>query len=160
VHGLHVDAVCAPQELVGVADWLPHHKVLSVGLVDGRTSGRTDLDTAQSRMQPILEKFKGEVWLAPTCSLLHLPNSLQAVEQITPQTRSGQACVVQKLDELRRLKALLGAMLEEMAVPVADAACVKSDRRAPIALGAIEDPGEWVRTSQAKEQRQEVCEPG
>jgi 5-methyltetrahydropteroyltriglutamate--homocysteine methyltransferase len=37
---------CAPHELTSIADWLPVHKVLSVGIVDGRNIWRTDLDAA------------------------------------------------------------------------------------------------------------------
>ena len=72
VAGLHVDAVRAPDELVGVADWLPSHKVLSVGIVDGRNIWRTDLDAALQKLRPVADKHQGEVWLAPSCSLLHL----------------------------------------------------------------------------------------
>ncbi|MEF3193654.1 MAG: 5-methyltetrahydropteroyltriglutamate--homocysteine S-methyltransferase, partial [Halothiobacillaceae bacterium] len=46
VDGLHVDAVRAPEELARVADWLPAHKVLSVGIIDGRNIWRADLDAA------------------------------------------------------------------------------------------------------------------
>jgi hypothetical protein len=46
VAGLHVDGVRAPHELTSIADWLPVHKVLSVGIVDGRNIWRTDLDAA------------------------------------------------------------------------------------------------------------------
>ncbi|MFZ1364762.1 MAG: 5-methyltetrahydropteroyltriglutamate--homocysteine S-methyltransferase, partial [Brachymonas denitrificans] len=47
VAGLHVDAVRAPDELLRVADWLAApHKVLSVGVVDGRNIWRTDLEAA------------------------------------------------------------------------------------------------------------------
>ncbi len=53
VAGLHVDAVRAPEELVGVADWLPSHKVLSVGIVDGRNIWRTDPDVALARLRPV-----------------------------------------------------------------------------------------------------------
>ncbi len=58
VAGLHVDAVRAPQELVGVVDWLPAHKVLSVGLVDGRNIWRTDLDAALARLRPVADKHQ------------------------------------------------------------------------------------------------------
>jgi len=107
VAGLHVDAVRAPEELVGVADWLPSHKVLSVGIVDGRNIWRTDPDAALARLRPVAEKHKGELWLAPSCSLLHVPYSLEAEDKLDTELKSWLAFAVEKLFELRTLKAAL-----------------------------------------------------
>ena len=107
VAGLHVDAVRAPDELVGVADWLPSHKVLSVGLVDGRNIWRTDLDAALQKLRPVADKHQGELWLAPSCSLLHVPFSLQAETQLDAEVKSWLAFAVEKLDELRVLSTAL-----------------------------------------------------
>lgn len=59
VAGLHVDAVRSPQELTGVADWLPAHKVLSVGVVDGRNIWRTDVDAALAKLRQVAGKHQG-----------------------------------------------------------------------------------------------------
>lgn len=107
VAGLHVDAVRAPDELVGVADWLPSHKVLSVGIVDGRNIWRTDLDAALQKLRPVADKHQGELWLAPSCSLLHVPFSLEAETQLDGEVKSWLAFAVEKLDELRVLAAAL-----------------------------------------------------
>ncbi len=107
VAGLHVDAVRAPDELVGVADWLPSHKVLSVGIVDGRNIWRTDLDTALQKLRPVADKHQGELWLAPSCSLLHVPFSLEAETQLDAEVKSWLAFAVEKLDELRVLSTAL-----------------------------------------------------
>ncbi|MDM0077091.1 5-methyltetrahydropteroyltriglutamate--homocysteine S-methyltransferase [Variovorax sp. J2P1-59] len=107
VAGLHVDAVRAPEELTGVADWLPAHKVLSVGIVDGRNIWRTDPDAALKRLQPVADKHKGELWIAPSCSLLHVPFSLASETKLDPEIRSWLAFAVEKLDELRVLRAAL-----------------------------------------------------
>ncbi|MFN7156448.1 MAG: 5-methyltetrahydropteroyltriglutamate--homocysteine S-methyltransferase [Acidovorax sp.] len=107
VAGLHVDAVRAPEELVGVADWLPSHKVLSVGVVDGRNIWRTDLDAALAKLRPVADKHQGELWLAPSCSLLHVPFSLLAETQLDAEVKSWLAFAVEKLDELRVLSTAL-----------------------------------------------------
>ncbi len=107
VAGLHVDAVRAPDELVGVADWLPSHKVLSVGVVDGRNIWRTDLDAALAKLRPVADKHQGELWLAPSCSLLHVPFSLLAETQLDAEVKSWLAFAVEKLDELRVLSTAL-----------------------------------------------------
>lgn len=107
VAGLHVDAVRAPDELVGVADWLPSHKVLSVGIADGRNIWRTDLDAALQKLRPVADKHQGELWLAPSCSLLHVPFSLEAETQLDAEVKSWLAFAVEKLDELRVLATAL-----------------------------------------------------
>ncbi len=107
VAGLHVDASRAVDELVNVADWLPAHKVLSVGIVDGRNIWRTDPDAALAVLRPIAEKFKGELWLAPSCSLLHVPFSLAAETRLDGEVKSWLAFAVEKLDELKMLRAVL-----------------------------------------------------
>lgn len=107
VAGLHVDAVRAPEDLTGVADWLPSHKVLSVGIVDGRNIWRTDPDAASARLAPVAEKHKGPLWLAPSCSLLHVPYSLEAETALDTDIKSWLAFAVEKLGELQMLKAML-----------------------------------------------------
>jgi len=107
VAGLHVDAVRAPQELVSIADWLPGHKVLSVGIVDGRNIWRSDLDAALERLRPLLEKRGGPLWLSSSCSLLHVPFSLAGETALDPEIRSWLAFATEKLDELKVLKQIL-----------------------------------------------------
>ena len=114
VAGLHVDAVRASAELTGVADWLPAHKVLSVGIVDGRNIWRTDPDAALAKLKPVADKHRGELWIAPSCSLLHVPFSLAAETGLDAEVRSWLAFAVEKLDELRVLRAALDG--EESAV--------------------------------------------
>ena len=107
VAGLHVDGVRARQELVNVCDWLPVPKVLSVGIVDGRNIWRTDLDAAVSVLRPLRERRGGQLWLAPSCSLLHVPFSLAGETALDPELASWLAFATEKLDELAALKAAL-----------------------------------------------------
>ncbi len=107
VAGLHVDAVRAPDELTGVADWLPAHKVLSVGIIDGRNIWRTDPDLALARLRNVAGKYQGELWIAPSCSLLHVPFSLAAETRLDPALQSWLAFATEKLDELHVLRAAL-----------------------------------------------------
>ncbi|MDP3483497.1 MAG: 5-methyltetrahydropteroyltriglutamate--homocysteine S-methyltransferase [Sulfuricella sp.] len=104
VAGLHVDAVRASQELTGAADWLPAHKVLSVGIVDGRNVWRTDPDLALAALRPVYEKRGGNLWLAPSCSLLHVPVSLEAETGLDVELKSWLAFAMEKLGELSMLK--------------------------------------------------------
>ncbi|EZP38478.1 5-methyltetrahydropteroyltriglutamate--homocysteine S-methyltransferase [Janthinobacterium lividum] len=107
VAGLHVDGIRAPHELVSVTDWLPAHKVLSIGIVDGRNIWRTDLDAALAVLQPLAAKRNGKLWLAPSCSLLHVPFSLEAETKLDGEIRTWLAFATEKLAEIAILKGAL-----------------------------------------------------
>ena len=109
VAGLHVDAVRAGAELAGVLDWLPAHKVLSVGVVDGRNIWRTDPDAALALLEQASGKHRGELWIAPSCSLLHVPVSLAAESKLDGELKSWLAFAVEKLAELQLLRSALQA---------------------------------------------------
>ncbi len=109
VAGLHVDAVRAPAELASVLDWLPAHKVLSVGVVDGRNIWRTDPDAALACLQQARGKHQGELWIAPSCSLLHVPFSLAAEKKLDAELKSWLSFAVEKLGEVQLLRTTLEA---------------------------------------------------
>ena len=104
VAGLHVDGIRAPHELISVTDWLPAHKVLSIGIVDGRNIWRTDLDAALAVLQPLAARRNGQLWLAPSCSLLHVPFSLEAETALDGEIKTWLAFATEKLTELSLLK--------------------------------------------------------
>jgi 5-methyltetrahydropteroyltriglutamate--homocysteine methyltransferase len=112
VAGLHVDGVRAAHELTSIADWLPVHKVLSVGIVDGRNIWRTDLDAALATLAPIVEKRGGKLWLSSSCSLLHVPFTLAAEHALDADIKSWLAFATEKLDELYVLKQALQGIHE------------------------------------------------
>ncbi|PVX33919.1 5-methyltetrahydropteroyltriglutamate--homocysteine S-methyltransferase [Janthinobacterium sp. 78] len=107
VAGLHVDGIRAPHELISVTDWLPAHKVLSIGIVDGRNIWRTDLDAALAVLQPLAARRNGQLWLAPSCSLLHVPFSLEAETALDGEIKSWLAFATEKLTEIAVLKGAL-----------------------------------------------------
>jgi 5-methyltetrahydropteroyltriglutamate--homocysteine methyltransferase len=137
VAGLHVDGVRARQELVSVCDWLPVPKVLSVGIVDGRNIWRTDLDLALSVVQPLLDRRGGQLWLAPSCSLLHVPFSLAGETALDPELRSWMAFAAEKLDELATLKAQLAGDDAGAAMAAARAAIASRGRSTRVHNDAV-----------------------
>ena len=128
VAGLHVDAVRAADELTAVLDWLPAHKVLSVGIVDGRNIWRTDLDAALRVLAPMLAR-RPALWLAPSCSLLHVPVSLAEDASLDAELRSWVAGATEKLAELALLKRALGDSADSVAPALAAARAALAARR-------------------------------
>ncbi len=137
VAGLHVDGVRAAHELTSVCDWLALPKVLSVGIVDGRNIWRTDAAAALATLQPLLERRAGQLWLAPSCSLLHVPFSLEGEDKLAPALRARMAFASEKLAELGALKAALLGRTPATTPDAAGAPAVRSSAAATaIAAGA------------------------
>jgi 5-methyltetrahydropteroyltriglutamate--homocysteine methyltransferase len=99
--GLHVDAINAADEITRVVDWLPSHKVLSVGIINGRNIWKTDLHRALELLEPIHKRLAERLWLAPSCSLLHVPIDLQSEQHLDAEVRDWLSFAVQKLEELQ-----------------------------------------------------------
>ena len=100
VAGIHIDAISAPDEVNKIVDWLPGHKVLSLGVISGRNIWKTDLGATLDRLEPVAEKLGDRLWLAPSCSLLHVPADLDAEESLDPEVKNWLAFAQQKLNEL------------------------------------------------------------
>ncbi len=124
VEGLHIDAVRAPEQILTVVDRLPSHKVLSVGLVDGRNIWRTDLRAAQASLDELVERLGDRLWLAPSCSLLHVPVDLDREQTLDPELKSWLAFALQKVEEV----VVLAQLLDTEPSPTALAALEASDQ--------------------------------
>jgi len=108
VAGLHVDLVRAPEQLQAVLDGLRQDQVLSAGVIDGRNIWRTDLDAVLARVQPAAAALGERLWLAPSCSLLHVPVDLANETELDDELKGWLSFARQKLAELR----LLGGALD------------------------------------------------
>ncbi|MEJ2894986.1 5-methyltetrahydropteroyltriglutamate--homocysteine S-methyltransferase [Bordetella avium] len=108
VAGLHVDLVRAPEQLDDVVEALHADQVLSAGVINGRNVWRTDLDQALRKLEPVVRQLGDRLWLAPSCSLLHVPVDLLAETELDAELKSWLSFASQKLDEL----SLLGRALD------------------------------------------------
>ena len=104
VDGLHLDLVRAPEQLEAVLDKLPAGRVLSAGLVDGRNIWRTRLDNALLLARYARNRVGAEnLWLAPSCSLLHVPVDLDGEKALEADLKSWLSFARQKLGEIKVL---------------------------------------------------------
>lgn len=107
VDGLHVDAINGRGEIDKVIDWLPIHKVLSLGIINGRNIWKSDLTLLLDWLEPIAKRLQDRLWLAPSCSLLHVPVDLEQESRLDPAVRDWLAFAVQKLEELQTVAGAL-----------------------------------------------------
>ena len=129
VAGLHVDAVRAPAELNRVSDWLPTHKVLSAGVIDGRNIWRSDLDDKLEQLAPLQQQRGENLWVAPSCSLLHTPVDLAIETWLDPELRSWMAFSVQKLEEVVVLRRALDSGRKQVSKQLKESRLALESRR-------------------------------
>lgn len=128
VDGLHLDAINARFEIAPAVAALGPDKVLSLGVIDGRNVWKTDLHATLEWLEPVQRRIGPRLWIAPSCSLLHVPVDLASEETLDPEIRSWLAFALQKLEELRILaRALDNGRSQVQAELVENAAAV--DRR-------------------------------
>jgi len=117
VDGLHVDAVNARSELEQVIAQLPKDRILSLGVINGRNIWKTDMHATLEWLEPIHGLLQDRLWIAPSCSLLHVPVDLNTEQKLDTDILSWLAFALQKLDELH----ILAQALNHGRVPVQEA---------------------------------------
>lgn len=117
VDGIHLDAVSARGELDQLLASLPEDRVLSLGVVSGRNIWKADLGKTLDYLEPIHDELGERLWIAPSCSLLHVPVDLTGEKKLDRELLSWLAFAQQKLDEVR----VLGKALNQGRAAVQDA---------------------------------------
>ncbi len=74
---------------------------MSLGVINGRNIWKTDLNAALEWLEPLHSALGDRLWIAPSCSLLHVPVDLDSEQKLDAEIRSWLAFALQKLDELR-----------------------------------------------------------
>jgi len=126
VDGLHIDATMT-RDLIAVADRLPDYKVLSVGILDGRSIWRADLAPMLQRSAPVYARLKERLWLAPSCSLLHLPLDAAFETKLPEFLRNNLSYARQKLTELNLLARGLSDGWDSIALELNQAASARAE---------------------------------
>jgi 5-methyltetrahydropteroyltriglutamate--homocysteine methyltransferase len=132
VQGLHLDAINARAEVDAVIAQLPKDSVLSLGVINGRNIWKTDLNGVLDWLEPVAKQLGERLWIAPSCSLLHVPVDLASEQKLDAEVRSSLAFALQKLGELKVLDTALSngrdAVKAELA---ANAAAIAARRASP-----------------------------
>ncbi len=118
--GLHIDAINARDEVIKVVDWLPPHKVLSLGIINGRNIWKTDLNKTLDWLEPVYARLQQRLWLAPSCSLLHVPVDLNSETDLDTEVKDWLAFAEQKLDELAIVATALNEGRDAVAAELAE----------------------------------------
>src|SRR5216684_255317 len=124
VAGLHVDAVRSGERLASLLAAWPvgggrDGKVLSLGVIDGRNIWKADLSAALRRLEDALERAgAAQLWVAPSCSLLHVPIDLELERRLDTELKGWLAFAKQKLAEVATLARALRDGRDSVAGPL------------------------------------------
>ena len=121
VQVLHLDLVRCPAQLDDIlaTDFVHSRTILSLGLVDGRNVWKNNFEDSLHSIGKAVAKLGAErVWIAPSCSLLHVPCDLDLETNtavLKPEIKRWMAYARQKIDEVVTLKLLAEARAGETA---------------------------------------------
>ena len=129
VPALHVDAVTGRAEVEHLIGQLPADMILSLGVINGRNIWKTDLHATLEWLEPAHRVLQERLWIAPSCSLLHVPVDLGSETDLDDGIRPWLAFAVQKLAELKILaQALNHGRASVQEALVANSAAVEQRR--------------------------------
>ncbi|MEO8584014.1 MAG: 5-methyltetrahydropteroyltriglutamate--homocysteine S-methyltransferase [Flavitalea sp.] len=112
VQTIHLDLVRCPSQLEDIlsTDFIKTKTNLSLGIVDGRNIWINDFEESLSVIKKAVEKVGEErIFIAPSCSLVHVPCDLDAEKNettLTPEIKQWLAFAKQKLKEVVVLRQL------------------------------------------------------
>jgi 5-methyltetrahydropteroyltriglutamate--homocysteine methyltransferase len=99
--GIHIDLVKAPKQLHDVLNKIQEGKWLSLGLVDGRNIWKNNLNKNAKTVEKAANILgANKIMVAPSCSLLHSPITLENENNLDPELQSWLSFAVEKLDEI------------------------------------------------------------
>ena len=153
IDGIHVDLIAEQSDLAALHQAIPAHWVLSAGVINGRNIWRTDLLSAFHTLKPVYQARGNNLWLAPSCSLLHSPVDLDLETRLDDEIRSWFAFAKQKCQELALLKqALLTDQLDKIV-------CYSESIQARQASSRVQNPAVQQAVAALKLQSTDRAQP-
>lgn len=108
VEALHFDFVRGAEDVDAVLGKFPAGKILSAGIVEGRNIWKNNYAASLALLQKVKTAVgAGRLWVAPSCSLQHVPVTLKNEPKLDGELKSWLAFADQKLGEVADLRQLL-----------------------------------------------------
>ena len=103
VAGIHVDTSNGIEDLQSLLRLIRKDLIVSVGCIDGRKIWKADLVQALDILEPLWQRLGNRLWLAPSCSLVHVPVDVDLAYQMSSEIKLWVSFAKQKLSELQIL---------------------------------------------------------
>ncbi len=88
MQGVHLDAITARNEVEALIRNSPADRIISLGVVNGPNIWKTDLPATLDWLEPLTQTLGGRLWIAPSCSLLHVPVDLDSEHKMDAEIRT------------------------------------------------------------------------
>jgi len=148
VDGIHLDAVSARGEVERLLEALPEGRVLSLGVVSGRNVWKADLEKLLDYLEPIHSALGDRLWIAPACSLLHVPVDLRGEHKLDAELLSWLSFAQQKLEEVQVLGKALNQGRSVVSAALRENAQARASRRCS---SRVNDPAVQAAVQQLSE---------
>ncbi|HMU68337.1 MAG TPA: 5-methyltetrahydropteroyltriglutamate--homocysteine S-methyltransferase, partial [Cellvibrionaceae bacterium] len=89
-------------------------------VIDGRNIWCSDLTQLLNWLEPVAARLNERLWLAPSCSLLHVPVDLNCEQQLPAEIKTWLSFAAQKLEELNIVKIALNQGRDAVAAALAE----------------------------------------
>ncbi|HIE40503.1 MAG TPA: 5-methyltetrahydropteroyltriglutamate--homocysteine S-methyltransferase [Thiomicrorhabdus sp.] len=129
IDGLHIDGLRGGAQLNEIVHTFSANKILSLGLIDGRNIWKTDFANAKNIAQSAFDKWQSNLWIAPSCSLLHVPVDLDSETLLDPELREYLSFAKQKLTELKEFASILSNATDSNAQLIANQNIIQKRRQ-------------------------------
>jgi 5-methyltetrahydropteroyltriglutamate--homocysteine methyltransferase len=130
VAGVHIDLHRAPQQLDAALKAARKDQVISLGLIDGRNIWRSDLTSKLPLVETAVKAHGADnIFIAPSCSLLHTPVDLDSEKAMDAELKSWLAFAKQKLAEIALLTKAANGQNPSFSESDAAAASRKTSKR-------------------------------
>jgi 5-methyltetrahydropteroyltriglutamate--homocysteine methyltransferase len=103
VAGIHIDVTEGQDEVEKLLYLLPAKRVLSLGVISGRNIWKSNLTLLLDWLEPLAKAHGERLWIAPSCSLLHVPVDLTSEKNLPKEIKNWLAFAAQKLNEINVL---------------------------------------------------------
>jgi len=104
VHAIHADVTRAPEQVDAILSALAPSIILAMGIVDGRNVWRNNLEASMQVLERAALKIGNDrLWVAPSCTLLHVPYDARHETHLPPALQKWLAFAQQKMEEVAAL---------------------------------------------------------
>jgi len=101
IDAIHLDLIQGKYDIEAIPAYLQDQQILSLGIIDGRNVWRSDLKKAFYLANQLVNKTgKDRIFIAPSSSLLHVPQDVEQETKLDPEVKSWLAFGKQKLEEI------------------------------------------------------------
>lgn len=117
IQGIHFDIIDSLSgkltDISEILKLIPHDKLVSLGLINGRNIWLSNLENIFSLLKPLEKHLRNKLWIAPSCSLLHLPVTIEPEKKLLVEHTKYLSFAYERIQELNIIKKVIQGKLPD-----------------------------------------------